>query len=86
MSNILPININLRKKVVDTDKFCSIYEMHEESVEHILRDCPWSFRLWFLSLLGLAMDSFTGVDFVHCMVNKIFLKKLDVMEMALMLM
>lgn len=85
MSNTLPIKVNLRRRRVDIDELCSICRLHEESIKHILRDYPWSSRLWLLSPLELVVDSFTRADFAHWMVDEIFPKSLDLIKKAVML-
>lgn len=76
ISNTLPIKSNLLKRGMDMDEACSTYGSQVENVEHILRDCNWSSRLWLLCPLGFYVDTFTGLNFASCLLVRFFLRVL----------
>ncbi|KAL6566692.1 hypothetical protein OROMI_015096 [Orobanche minor] len=49
--NILPVKANLTKRGVNVDPICPRCGENEETVQHALRDCPWSSFLWQISPL-----------------------------------
>lgn len=50
--NALPTRLNLRKKKILMETSCLFCDGEEETIDHILRDCPRSRAIWFASPLG----------------------------------
>lgn len=63
----------------------SIYGTDTKNTKHILRDCPWFSRFWFLFPLDLVVDSFIGKDFTCWMEYDILPKGAVRVERAFML-
>lgn len=47
-TNILPTRANLQKRKVTVDPHCTICRHHEETVSHILWECPLARNVWAL--------------------------------------
>ncbi|XP_057415854.1 putative ribonuclease H protein At1g65750 [Lotus japonicus] len=54
LKGIVPTRQRLWNKGVRCPLFCPRFDQAAESVEHALRDCPWSRRMWFASPLGFS--------------------------------
>ncbi|XP_057790943.1 uncharacterized protein LOC131008058 [Salvia miltiorrhiza] len=53
LANAIPTAMALRRRNVDIDPCCRRCGTHEETMEHVLRDCAWSEVLWRVSPLRL---------------------------------
>lgn len=77
--------LNLLKRGIGEDKVCSICSLQYENVEHILKDCGWSSRLWLLYPLEICIDAFVGVNFAFWLYGDILSKGFKVLEQTMML-
>lgn len=64
LSGAIPTNLNLFRRKLKRDPLCSICNIFEESIEHILLLCPWTEAVWFGSPLGyrIRKSSITSID------------------------
>ncbi|XP_057803332.1 uncharacterized protein LOC131018635 [Salvia miltiorrhiza] len=53
LANAIPIAMGLRSRNLDVDVGCRRCGLHEESLEHVLRECDWAATLWSVSPLRL---------------------------------
>lgn len=70
---------------VSIDEACNLYGSYIETVEHILRNCQKSSRLWFLWLLRLVVDCFASRDIGNWLASEIVPRRSEALEQAVML-
>ncbi|XP_057443227.1 uncharacterized protein LOC130735144 [Lotus japonicus] len=63
LKGIVPTRQRLWNKGVRCPLFCPRCDQVAESVEHALRDCPWSRRVWFASPLGFSWPADITLNF-----------------------
>ena len=52
-NDLLPVGVELVKRVKDLNPICKRCGEKDETVEHAIRDCNWSRRFWYLSSLQI---------------------------------
>ena len=84
-SEILPTQANLARRRLPIDPQCDIYRHEEETVCHVLWECPLAVNVWALVKGKLQKCTFAAPDFYSLarqMKGKLTVKELEVWAMV----
>lgn len=71
--DILPTRVNLHRQKIIDDPLCPICEIEEETVLHVLLQCPAAVDVWCVGDKKLQKSTMTGKEFIQ-IVESIFAK------------
>lgn len=63
-NNIIPTKVNLTKSHIMTDLLCMMCNHPEESILHLLKDCPFTKCTWLSSYFGYLLQGSSPQSFL----------------------
>ncbi|XP_057444748.1 uncharacterized protein LOC130736993 [Lotus japonicus] len=80
LRNIVPTRKRLWNKGVNCSPFCPRCVGVEETLDHLLRDCPWAKQAWFSSIMGIVWEDNPVGSFVNWFLELIETTPREVVE------